>query len=77
MQDEATALQLLAGQIAEQGAAYLAAAGISLPPGTDLTAVAAFGIAKGMQLCAPDLALELQATTVFVQQQLRDQGLSD
>ncbi len=75
MQDEATALQLLAEQVAALGAVYLASQGIALPPGVDLAPVAAFGIGKGMELCAPDLARELQATTAFVKQQLRRQGI--
>ncbi len=70
MQDDATAVRLLAEQLATAAVAYLASNGIVLPPGTDLSLLAQFGIAAAMQICAPDFFPEVAATISLVDQQL-------
>lgn len=51
--------------------AYLAAFGITLPPGTDLTPLIAVGIQQAMALCAPDYLTEVNATVKYTGAQLR------
>lgn len=74
--DDAEAVQALAGQLADFAEAFLAAYGITLPPGADLTPLLAFGISQGMMLCADDFAQEVAATTAFVDDQLDLHGIS-
>jgi hypothetical protein len=74
--DDAAAVQALAEQLADFAQAFLASYGIILPPGTDLTPLLGFGISQGMMLCAGDFAQEVEATTVFVEQQLDLHGIS-
>lgn len=51
--------------------AYLASLGVTLPPGTDLTPLIAFGLQQGMALCAPDYLTEVEATADDTAFQLR------
>jgi hypothetical protein len=75
MQDEETALQLLSGQTAEIAAGFLAANGISLPSGVDLTPIIIFATKEGMSLCEDDYLREIEATTDYVDLQMRARGI--
>jgi hypothetical protein len=74
--DDADAVQALAEQLADFAQAFLAAYGVTLLPGTDLTPLLEFGISQGMLLCAADFAQEVVATAAFVNQQLDMHGIS-
>lgn len=74
--DDADAVQALAEQLADFAQAFLAAYGITFPPGTDLTPLLQFGIAQSMFLCADDFAKEVAATTAFVDHQLDMHGIA-
>jgi len=74
-QDEATAIQLISEQMAELSMAFLAAYGIELPEGTDLTPLITFSIEQSIALCADDFAAEVTATINFVDQQLNSHGI--
>jgi len=76
MQDDLTSIYLLAQRIAEIAEAFLAANGIILPPGVDITPLAQFGIYQAMVLCAPDFGQEVFATRLFVEQQLIAHGIA-
>ena len=75
-QDEATAIQLISEQMADLSIAFLAAYGIELPEGTDLTPIITFAIDQAMVICADDFATEITATINFVDQQLKSHGIS-
>ncbi|MBA3037181.1 MAG: hypothetical protein FP814_11890 [Desulfobacterium sp.] len=77
MQDDATAVLLISQQLAELSTAFLAAYGLTLPPGTDMTPLLQFGIMKSMELCAPDFTAEIFATSSFVDQQLAAHGITN
>jgi hypothetical protein len=74
--DDAAAVQVLAEQLADFAQAFLAAYGITFPPGTDLTPLLQFGIAQSMFLCAYDFAKEVADTIAFVDQQLDMHGIA-
>ncbi len=75
-QDEATAIKLISEQMAELSEAFLAAYGVTLPPGTDLTPLIKFAIKQSMKICAKDFDEEIAATINFVDQQLFLHGIS-
>jgi len=75
MQDEATAIRLVADNLADISAAYLAAYGLSLPPGADIAPLVAFGLGQSMALCAGDIAAELDATAEYVDSNLAWHGI--
>ncbi|MGE5174213.1 MAG: hypothetical protein ACM3MD_10345 [Betaproteobacteria bacterium] len=77
MQDDATAILLISQQLAELATAFLAANGLTLPPGADITPLLQFGIMQSMVLCAPDFAAEVFATSNFVDQQLAAHGITN
>jgi hypothetical protein len=76
IQDEAAAIQLISKQMAELSEALLAAYGIILPPGTDLTPLIEFAIERSMDICANDFSDEIEATINYVDQQLNSHGIS-
>ena len=51
--------------------AYLASLGVTLPPGTDLTPLIAFGLDQAMGLCAVDYLEEVEETVEFTALQLK------
>jgi hypothetical protein len=69
MQDEATARHLLADQLASFARGYLAAKGITLPDGLDLTPLVEQAMQAASVVCA-DFPLELAATVAAVRAQL-------
>ncbi len=75
MQDEATAVDLLAGQMAELSMGFLASYGVTLPAGTDLKPLIVMAINGGMAICASDFLGEIQATTAFVKANLTANGI--
>ncbi len=77
MQDNATAVLLSSEQLAELATAFLAANGITLPPGADITPLLQFGISQSMIICAPDFGQEVSATSGFVAQQLAAHGITN
>jgi len=73
MQDENTAIELLAEQMADQAVSYLAGYGLSLPQGytaADLVPIAKNYIIVAMAYCGPDYADEIAATIEFVKEGL-------
>jgi hypothetical protein len=67
------ALDLVSGELATVGAAYL-----GLPPGSEaaLVPIAKQGIFAAMTLCAPDIERELRASTGWVNGKLSSHGIS-
>lgn len=77
LQDDATAVALMAEQLEEMAKAFLAAFGLPpLPDNADIKPLLQFGIVQAMALCAPDFATEVAATLEFVEQQLAAHGIS-
>jgi hypothetical protein len=77
MQDDTTAVILISDQLADIATAFLAAYGLTLPPGADITPLLQFGIMQSMMLCAPDFSAEVFATANFVDQQLASHGITN
>ncbi|HEX9020344.1 MAG TPA: hypothetical protein VF903_03690 [Nitrospirota bacterium] len=77
MQDDATAVLLISQRLAELATAFLAANGLTLPPGADMTPLLQYGIMQSMAICAPDFAAEVFATSHFVDQQLAAHGITN
>jgi hypothetical protein len=77
MQDDTTAVILISDQLADIATAFLAAYGLTLPPGADITPLLQFGIMQSMMLCAPDFSAEVFATSNFVDQQLASHGITN
>ena len=76
MQDDATSILLLSGQLEEFAAQFLASYGYVLPPGVDIAPLLQSGIMLSMMLCANDFAAEVLSTADFVEQQLDLNGIS-
>jgi hypothetical protein len=77
MQDDATAIALMAEQLEEMAKAFLAAVGLPpLPDGVDIQPLLKFGIEYAMSLCAGDFEAEVEATVDYVEHQLRAHGIS-
>jgi hypothetical protein len=77
MQDDATAIALMAEQLEEMAKAFLAAVGLPpLPDGLDIKPLLQYGIMQAMLRCGSDFALEVAATAEFVEQQLHAHGIS-
>ena len=77
MQDDATAIALMAEQLEEMAKAFLAAFGLPpLPPNVDIEPLLQYGIAQAMSLCWGDFAAEVEATVDDVAHQLRAHGIS-
>ena len=77
MQDNTTAIALMAEQLEEMAIAFLAA--VCLPPlaeDVDIKPLLRFGIEYAMYLCAGDFEPEVKATVDYVEQQLRAHGIS-
>jgi len=71
-QDEATAVQLLAGQTADLAEGFL---GMPLPmPKEEVTALVVQLVQGAMQLCENDFAAEIEATVVQVGNRMNDMG---
>jgi RimJ/RimL family protein N-acetyltransferase len=80
MQDDSTAIALIADQLAGIATEYLAANGITLPPGFDnaqLIQLVKTGIGLSMALCQNDFYPEVSATSDFVVQQLAEHGIEN
>ncbi|NQU12029.1 hypothetical protein HQ590_14640 [bacterium] len=73
--DEATALSLFAGALADQAGPYLVAQGIAPPPADELEPLILEYLAVAQELCGPDYAAEIAATVQFVDQELRARGI--
>ncbi len=77
LQEDATAIQLMAEQLEDMAKAFLAAFGLPpLPANVDITPLLQYGIVTAMELCASDFAAEVTATAAFVDQQLLEHGIS-
>jgi hypothetical protein len=76
MQDDATAIQLIAEGTAEVAAIFLEAYGVTLPPEVDIVGLIEFGIEQSISLCADDFAQEIEATIDFVNHNLEANGIS-
>jgi hypothetical protein len=77
MQDDATAIALMAEQLEDMAKAFLVAVG--LPPlsdDLDIKPLLEFGIWQAMGLCENDFAAEVEATVDHVTQQFRAHGIS-
>ncbi len=80
MQDDATAIALIAEKLADIAKEYLAANGVTLPPGFDNTQLIDLiktGIGLSMTLCKDDFYAEVSATSSFVAQQLAGHGIEN
>ena len=73
-QDPAAAFDGAVLDFAAFAEAYLASFGVTLPPGTDLSPLIAFGLAQSMSLCSADYLVEVDATIAMTEQQLRSMG---
>jgi hypothetical protein len=79
MQDDLMAIHLIAEMTADLAVSFLAANGLSLPPGVkveDVVPLIEYGIGQSMVICASDFALEIGATIEFVYQNLVYNGVS-
>lgn len=76
LQDEATAVDLLSGQMADLSRGFLASYGVILPAGVDLKPLIVSAIQGGMAICAGDFLGEIQATTAFVKANLAANHIS-
>jgi len=76
MQDDATAIQLIAEGTAEVAASFFEANGIALPPDVDIVLLIEFAIEQSIDLCAGDFAAEITPTINIVGQNLQAQGIS-
>ncbi len=77
MQDDATAIALMAEQLEDMAKAFLAAYGLPpLPEGVVLQPLLKSGIEYAMHMCAADFHAEVEATAEYVEQQLRAHGIS-
>lgn len=79
MQDDAAAITLLAEEYADFAQAYLAAFGVTLPPGVgreQIVVLAENLIGLAMAMCQGDFAQELTATIAFVNEQLDTHGIA-
>ncbi len=78
--DDATKAALIAGYLANIAAAFLAANGITLPPGVDteqLAGLLQYGIGQSIEICQLDFLDEVNATSGFVAQQLAAHGIEN
>ncbi len=79
MQDDTTAVALIAEQLANMAVAFLAANGITLPPDFDiakLELILQYGIGQSIGICSADFFGEVTATADFVDQQLAQHGIT-
>ena len=79
MQDDLTAIRSIAEMTAEIAVSFLAANGLSLPPGVeieDIVPLIELGIVQSMVICAGDFAGEIAATIDVVNQNLEVYGIS-
>ncbi len=79
MQEEATAITLLAEELADFAQAYLASFGITLPPGVgrdQIIVLAEKFIGLAMAMCQADIEPELNATIDFVNDELTRRGIA-
>jgi hypothetical protein len=67
---ENVSIELLAENFATFAGTFMAAMGVTLPPGVDLAPLAAFGIQQGITLCENDFAAEIGATVKFVKKNI-------
>ena len=79
MQDNDTAIALLAEELADFAQAYLELFGVTLPQSVgraEIVGLAEFGIGQAMTLCVKDFENELKATIAFVNTQLDTHGIA-
>jgi len=76
MQDENTAIELLAEQLADQAVSYLAGYGLTGYSAPDLVPIAKGYIEVAMEYCGPDYAHEIDATIEFVKGGLKSHHIS-
>lgn len=70
-EDEATIIQGMVSLYSGMVTQYLAALGITLPPGTDVSPLIEAAIGVALQLCQDDYMHEVFATKNFVANQLK------
>ncbi len=77
LQDDATAIELMAEQLEDMAKTFLAALGLPpLPTDVDITPLLQYGIVTAMARCAWDFGAEVAATAEFVDDQLRAHGIA-
>ncbi len=79
MQDDTTAVALIAEQLANMAVAFLAANRIPLPPDFDISKlelILQYGIGQSIGICSADFYGEVAATADFVDQQLAQHGIA-
>lgn len=74
-QKRKTAIKLIAAQTVELAQGFLAAANIQLPPGVDIAPLIEEGIRQSIAICKDDFADEVEATLVYVKEQLQTHGI--
>lgn len=75
MQDDETAMQLVAEQLADQATTYLSSFGVILPASLDVVELAKQFLDIAIRLCEPDYAQEIQATIDAVDHALHTHGI--
>jgi hypothetical protein len=76
MQDDETAMQLVAEQLADQATTYLGSFGVILPlEPSEVVELAKQFLGIAMQLCEPDYAQEIHATIHAVDHALHTHGI--
>ena len=75
MQDDETAMQLVAEQIADQATTYLGSFGVTLPPLLDVVELAKLLLGYAMGFCEWDYAQEIQGTIDAVDHALHTHGM--
>ncbi len=76
-QDEATAVELLAEELADLAEGFLAGRGAALPPREVVHQIISLEIQRAMALCAPDFEKELAGTIASIDQQLILNNIAD
>ena len=75
MQDDETAMQLVAEQLADQATTYLSSFGVILPASLDVVELAKRLLGYAMSLCEPDYTQEIQGTIDAVDHALHTHGI--
>jgi hypothetical protein len=75
MQDDETAMQLVAEQLAVQATTYLSSFGVILPASLDVVELAQQLLGVAMWLCEPDYTQEIQGTIDAVDHALHTRGI--
>lgn len=76
LQDDATSIELISEQTANIAKSFLAAYGIEIPPGLDVTPLIMLLTQEAIAACADDFASEIMATVGFVTDNLVMEGIA-